>query len=160
MIWLRALSFILLVQVTVVVLVPWWLGRLGPRLALGSWRAVGMLPLVLGTALLLVCNVLFVRQGRGTAAPYDPPRALVIRGPYRYVRNPMYVSATLIVLGWGLWMQAASLLIYTVLLTVAYRLFVRYYEEPRLRARFGPDYADYLASVPPWVPRLGRLRGL
>lgn len=153
MIWLRALSFILLVQVTVVVLVPWWLGRLGPRLTLGPWRAVGLLPLAVGAGLLLVCNLLFVRQGRGTAAPYDPPRALVIRGPYRYVRNPMYVSASLIVVGWGLWMQAVSLLAYAVVVTVAYQLFVRYYEEPRLRARFGPEYAAYTASVPRWIPR-------
>lgn len=154
MIWLRAITFILLVQVTVVGLIPWWLSRLGPRLDLGSLRTVGLIPLAGGVALLVACNVLFVQQGHGTAAPYDPPRTLVVRGPYRYVRNPMYVSALLIVLGLGLWMRATSLLLYAIVLAVAYNIFVRYYEEPRLTALFGEAYTRYVAQVPRWRPRL------
>ena len=156
MIWLRALSFVLLVQSTVVGLIPWWLSRLGPRLALGPWHAVGMIPLAVGVGLLLNCNLLFVRQGHGTAAPYDPPRALVVRGPYRYIRNPMYLSATLIVLGLAFWLRAVSLLLYAIALAGAYQIFVQYYEEPRLTTLFGAAYRTYLVEVPRWCPRLHR----
>jgi protein-S-isoprenylcysteine O-methyltransferase Ste14 len=84
---------------------------------------------------------------------------LVIRGPYRYVRNPMYLSAILIVCGIGLWLRAASLLLYAVVLAGAYHVFVRYHEEPRLTAQFGRAYATYLKRVPRWWPRLGTLQG-
>ena len=154
MIWLRAVSFVLLVQVTVVGIIPWWLSRSGPRLALGPWRLAGLVPLAIGIALLAVCNVRFVREGRGTAAPYDPPPRLVIQGPYRYARNPMYLSASLIVIGLGLWLQAPWLLGWAAVITIAYNLFVRYYEEPHLRSRFGAEYAAYLREVPRWWPRL------
>jgi protein-S-isoprenylcysteine O-methyltransferase Ste14 len=159
MIWLRALSFVLLVQATVVGLIPWWLSRLGPRLEIGAWRVAGLVPLAPGIALLFICNLLFVRHGHGTAAPYDPPRLLVIRGPYRYVRNPMYLSAILIVCGMGLWLRAASLLLYAVVLAGAYHVFVRYHEEPRLTAQFGRAYATYLKRVPRWWPHPSTVRG-
>jgi protein-S-isoprenylcysteine O-methyltransferase Ste14 len=156
MIWLRALGFVLLVQATAVGLVPWWLAPRGPRLALGAWRAAGLPLLAAGLGLLLVCNVYFVLEGRGTAAPYDPPRELVVRGPYRYVRNPMYLGASLIVLGLALWRESLSLLGYAALLSVAYRLFVRFFEEPSLERRFGAAYDRYRRQVPPWLP--GRSR--
>jgi protein-S-isoprenylcysteine O-methyltransferase Ste14 len=153
MIWLRALSFVLLVQATVVGVIPWWLSRFGPHLTLGPWRAIGIVPLGAGLGLLLTCNLLFVRQGRGTAAPYDPPRALVVRGPYRFIRNPMYLSAILIVAGSALWLGAVSVLVYALALAGAYQLFVRYYEEPRLTSLFGPAYRGYAEEVPRWWPR-------
>jgi protein-S-isoprenylcysteine O-methyltransferase Ste14 len=159
MIWLRALSFVLLVQFTVVGLIPWWLSRLGPHWPLGSWRLLGIVPLAAGLSLLLTSNVLFVRQGHGTAAPYDPPRALVLRGPYRHIRNPMYLSAILIVVGSGLWLGALSVLVYAAALAGAYELFVRYYEEPRLTGVFGTAYRDYVARVPRWWPRPRGVRG-
>ena len=94
------------------------------------------------------CNWAFVVRGRGTAAPYDPPRELVVQGLYRYVRNPMYISAVLIVLGIGLWTGAASLFGYSLLLALSYHLFVRYYEEPHPQRVFGQSYAEYCAGVP------------
>ena len=156
MIWLRALSFILAVQVTVLAVVPWLLAAdgAGPRLEIGAARWAGLLPLALGAAALLWCNAAFVVRGRGTAAPYDPPRELVAAGLYRHVRNPMYVSAALIVLGEALLARRAVLLGYAAALAVAYHLFVRLYEEPRLRRSFGPAYASYCAEVPRWLPRL------
>jgi protein-S-isoprenylcysteine O-methyltransferase Ste14 len=109
--------------------------------------------------LLLASNLLFVRQGHGTAAPYDPPQALVVRGPYRFIRNPMYLSAILIVVGLALWLGALSVLLYALALAGAYQLFVCYYEEPRLKSLFGPAYEGYVAQVPRWWPRLGAVRG-
>jgi protein-S-isoprenylcysteine O-methyltransferase Ste14 len=154
MIWLRALSFVIAVQLTVVGVIPWLLARVGPRLPMGPWHWLGVVPLTIGTLALLWCNWAFVMRGRGTAAPYDPPRALVVQGLYRHVRNPMYVSAGLIVLGIGLWTGAAILLAYFPLLALSYHVFVRYYEEPRLERVFGQSYAEYCAAVPRWCPRV------
>ena len=154
MIWLRALSFVFTVQLTVIGVIPWLLAGFGPRLPTSFWRLIGIVPLATGGLVLLWCNWLFVVQGCGTAAPYDPPRTLVAQGVYRYVRNPMYVSAILIVLGAGLWTGAVSLFGYALLLALGYHLFVRYYEEPRLQRQFGSSYSDYCASVPRWWPRV------
>lgn len=154
MIWLRALSFVLAVQLTVIGIIPWLLADVGPRLPIGRWHWLGIVPLAIGALALLWCNWAFVTRGRGTAAPYDPPRALVIQGLYRYVRNPMYVSATLIVLGIGIWTSAAILFGYSLLLALSYQIFVRFYEEPRLRRVFGQSYLEYCAAVPRWWPRL------
>ena len=154
MIWLRALSFIVAVQLTVIGVIPWLLADVGPRLPMGAWRWIGIGPLAMGGLALLWCNWIFVKRGRGTAAPYDPPRVLVAHGLYRHVRNPMYVSAVLIVFGAGLWTGSTSLFIYSLLLAFSYHLFVRYYEEPRLQRGFGMAYADYCAGVPRWRQRM------
>src|ERR1044071_8936636 len=114
MIWLRALSFIVAVQLTVLGVVPWLLADSGPLLPIGPWHWLGIVPLAIGGLALLWCNWAFVTRGRGTAAPYDPPRALVVQGLYRYVRNPMYVSAILIVTGIGLWTGAEVLFGYSL----------------------------------------------
>lgn len=154
MIWLRALSFVVAVQLTVIGAIPWFLVRVGPRLPMKLWHWFGIVPLAIGGLALLWCNWAFVVQGRGTAAPYDPPRALVVRGLYRHVRNPMYVSAVLIVFGIGIWTGTASLFGYSILLALSYHLFVRYYEEPHLQRVFGQSYAEYCAAVPRWWPRI------
>src|SRR5678816_3933493 len=150
MIWFRALSFVVAVQLTVTVAIPWLLARVGPRLQMGGWHWLGIVPLAIGCLALLWCNWAFVVQGRGTAAPYDPPRALVVQGLYRHVRNPMYVSAGLIVFGIGLWTGAASLFLYGLLLALSYHVFVRFYEEPHLQHVFGQAYAEYCVAVPRW----------
>jgi protein-S-isoprenylcysteine O-methyltransferase Ste14 len=154
MIWFRALFFVVAVQLTVIGAIPWLLARVGSRLPMGVWHWLGIVPLAIGCLALLWCNWAFVVQGRGTAAPYDPPRALVVQGLYRHVRNPMYVSAVLIVLGIALWTGAASLFGYSFLLALSYHLFVRYYEEPHLQRVFGQSYAEYCAGVPRWRPRV------
>ena len=159
MIWLRALFFIVAVQLTVIGVIPWLLVGVGPRVSLGFLHFFGIVPLVTGGFALLWCNWAFVVQGRGTAAPYDPPRALVAQGLYRYVRNPMYICAILIVFGAGLWTGAAILFGYALLLAVSYHLFVSYYEEPRLQRKFGASYEDYCAAVPRWWPRVTPWRG-
>jgi len=153
-IWLRALSFVVAVQFTVIAVIPWLLAGVGPRVPMSFLHLIGMVLLATGSLALLWCNWVFVVQGRGTAAPYDPPRALVAQGLYSYVRNPMYVSAVLIVLGAGLWTGAASLFGYAILLALSYYLFVCYYEEPCLQREFGAAYADYCAGVPRWWPRV------
>ena len=113
---------------------------------------VGIACIVGGTALLAACIIEFARSGRGTLSPVDPPRHLVVRGLYRYVRNPMYLSVTTIVLGEALLTRSRPLGIYWLLWFAAVNLFVIGYEEPTLRSRFGQSYEDYAARVGRWIP--------
>jgi protein-S-isoprenylcysteine O-methyltransferase Ste14 len=113
-------------------------------------RAAGWLLISLGAALYLWCAAGFV-AGQGTPAPIDAPRTLVVRGPYRYTRNPMYVAVLTAVLGQALLHRSTSVLLYAGLLWVAFELFVRGYEEPHLASRFGATYDDYRARVPRWL---------
>jgi protein-S-isoprenylcysteine O-methyltransferase Ste14 len=116
-------------------------------------HVLGLAGVTLGTGLLVACIWEFARRGRGTLSPVDPPRQLVVRGPYRYVRNPMYLSVTTIVLGEVLMTGSGGLLLYWALWFLAANLFVLGYEEPALRRRFGSSYEHYVATVGRWVPR-------
>ena len=107
-----------------------------------------------GAALLAACIVEFARSGRGTLSPVDPPRRLVVRGLYRYVRNPMYLSVTTIVLGEALLVRSFALLVYWMIFFGAANLFVIGYEEPYLRQRFGASYDAYTRQVGRWIPTL------
>jgi protein-S-isoprenylcysteine O-methyltransferase Ste14 len=115
---------------------------------------LGLLGMAVGSVLLAVCILEFARSGRGTLSPVDPPRTLVVRGPYRYVRNPMYLGVTLIVLGEALLTNSRGLVTYWVIWFAAVNLFVMGYEEPALRRQFGAGYERYAAAVGRWVPRL------
>ena len=117
---------------------------------------LGLLAIGLGSALLGTCIWEFARSGHGTLAPVDPPRELVVRGLYRYVRNPMYLSVTAIVLGEFLLTGSRPLLVYWVVWFVVVNLFVIGYEEPTLRRRFGESYERYTRDVGRWLPRLKR----
>ena len=94
----------------------------------------------------------FVFVGKGTPAPFDPPRRLVIRGPYRFVRNPMYIGAGLGLAGAAISYQSMSIAIYAGLFLITAHLFVVFYEEPTLRRMFGPEYERYCGSVRRWWP--------
>jgi protein-S-isoprenylcysteine O-methyltransferase Ste14 len=147
--------FTILVPGTELVLIPLvvvFLG-LGPRLELGSARYSGLVPLLVGLGVILRCFADFIYRGRGTPAPYDPPRELVVAGLYRYVRNPQYLGVVLVILGEALLTGMAVLLGYFAIMAVGYHLFVRYYEEPTLGRLFGGSYTRYQESVPRWLPR-------
>ena len=92
--------------------------------------------------------------GRGTPAPIDPPKELVARGLYRYVRNPMYVGVMSILVGEALIFASRTLVWYAVTVFIGFNLFVLLYEEPTLRHKFGAAYERYCAAVPRWLPRL------
>ena len=113
---------------------------------------LGLAAICVGVVLLGICIWEFARRGRGTLAPVDPPRTLVVQGLYRYVRNPMYVGVTTIVLGEALLTGSRALLAYWAVWFLAVNLFVIGYEEPTLHRRFGPAYERYRAAVGRWVP--------
>jgi len=121
-----------------------------------AWQWSGALLLGLGALLFLYCQGLFLFRGRGTPAPFDPPRRIVCRGPYKWVRNPMYLAVLAIVAGEALFLQSLHIGVYWVCLVCALHLMVVLYEEGDLRMRFGAMYEDYRRDVPRWLPRKPR----
>ena len=157
MVALKTLLFTILVPGTVTVLVPYLLLSWGVQIfsfEVGPIRFLGLLPILMGAVTYLWCAWDFTFTGRGTPAPIDPPKELVVKGLYRYVRNPMYVGITLILLGEALLFEAAVLFLYAGLLLVCAHLFIVYYEEPTLRRLFEASYESYCKSVSRWIPRL------
>ena len=120
---------------------------------IGAPQIAGMIIGAIGAAVALWCVFTFAFIGKGTPAPFDPPRLLVIRGPYRFVRNPMYIGAGLALLGAALFYQSWPLLIYAAVFFLATHLFVLVYEEPTLRQTFGEEYETYCRRVRRWWPR-------
>ena len=114
---------------------------------------IGLTSITIGASLLAACIWEFATRGRGTLSPVDPPRQLVVRGLYRHVRNPMYLSVTAIVLGEVLLTRSMPLLIYWVVWFIAANIFVLVYEEPTLRAQFGATYDAYCRDVGRWLPK-------
>jgi len=106
-----------------------------------------------GAGVILHCVWLFATRGQGTPAPFDPPKKLVWRGLYKWVRNPMYLGLFALVAGEALFLRSIHILVYLVCLTCVVQLFVLGYEETALRLKFGAMYEDYKRAVPRWLPR-------
>ena len=156
-IWLRAAAFIVLMPGAIAGWLPLWIaGRLSSpwRAPDASWRWLGLALVAAGWAVLLWCARDFARRGRGTPAPYDPPRELVTEGLYRYTRNPMYVGVVTAIVGFAIWLDSRAVLVYAACMAVAFHLRVLLYEEPTLRRLFGSEFDAYCARVPRWVPWL------
>ena len=105
-----------------------------------------------GGLLAAYCVVIFGLRGQGTPAPIDPPKIFVVTGPYRYMRNPMYVGAICILLGAGLIVRSFSIVLLALTFWALAHIFVLFYEEPSLELRFGESYAQYRRKVSRWIP--------
>jgi protein-S-isoprenylcysteine O-methyltransferase Ste14 len=127
------------------------------HLAIPVWiRPLGWVLAFLGALLCIWCISTFVARGKGTPAPFDPPREFVAEGPYRYVRNPMYIGGFGALFGAGLAFLSPAILGVAVLFLLLVYLLVVLYEEPSLGNRFGAPYLQYKSSVHRWLPRLPR----
>jgi protein-S-isoprenylcysteine O-methyltransferase Ste14 len=161
MMWFRHLLSIAILPFTVAVLVPLWIARryhLEPSLG-GSapeWalQAAGLALLALGLVFFAASLRRFATEGQGTLAPWDPPRELVLRGPYRYVRNPMISGVLLVLFGESLVLLSAAHAEWAVCFLVANLIYIPLIEEPQLRSRFGAPYVEYCRHVPRVLPRL------
>jgi protein-S-isoprenylcysteine O-methyltransferase Ste14 len=149
MLW-RALFAFLALPGVVAIAVPAWF-------AAGAWRGggrffvVGLLPLFAGFSLLLWCVRDFYVAGKGTLAPWSPPRHLVTVGLYRFSRNPMYVAVALMLGGWALAFASLTIAIYAVFVIAAFQLRVVFGEEPWLARTHGAMWDEYKARVPRWL---------
>jgi protein-S-isoprenylcysteine O-methyltransferase Ste14 len=156
-----SLVFLCLAPGIVVGLVPWWITgwrTSDASLDIMAVRMLGAALLLVGLAVLLHAYLRFVVEGLGTPAPIAPPSNLVVGGLYRFVRNPMYLAVVSTLVGQALLLGQAALLWYAAAVGLAQAAFVRLYEEPVLRSRFGHQYDEYRAAVPAWIPRLSPWR--
>jgi len=149
MLWRALLAFLALPGI-VAIAVPAWFAASALRSG-GSFHAVGLLPLGAGFLLLLWCVRDFYVAGKGTLAPWSPPRHLVTVGLYQYSRNPMYVSVATMLAGWSLSFMSRSLAIYAGIVIVAFHIRVIVAEEPWLARSFGAQWDEYRARVPRWL---------
>ncbi len=152
---LKTLLWSVFVPGAVTILVPYLL--LSSKLELlpvelSSFRFLGVVPITLATLLYLWCAWDFTFTGKGTPAPFDPPREIVVRGLYRYIRNPMYVAVLLMLSGEAVWFESVLILIYAAIVFSVFHVWVIFYEEPTLKRRFGESYEKYCRRVSRWIP--------
>ncbi|MGQ9525668.1 MAG: methyltransferase family protein [Armatimonadota bacterium] len=159
MLILKTFLFTTVASGTIAVIIPLFLLPHPPLryLTFAPDTAFGMALFLAGTALYSWCAACFVLEGRGTPAPFDPPRRLVAVGPYRVVRNPMYLAGTIALFGEALLLRSFWHLGYTAAFLAASHIRVVFWEEPALRRAFGRDYEEYCRRVPRWFPRHLRL---
>ena len=151
---LKTILFFLLIPGLCLGAVPVWLIQTTPELfSLGLFRWLAVPLLLVGWTVIIWCCWNFTVQGCGTPSPFDPPRELVLVGLYRYVRNPIYIGATIVLVGYVFWSPSLPILLMPVICFSAANLFVRFYEEPHLHKTFGTAYEYYCRSVPRWLPR-------
>lgn len=149
--------FLLLAPGTVAGLIPWWISGWhlhAPFLGFAGFRVVGVILIAAGLAVLLESFARFAFQGVGTPAPVFPTMHLVVKGFYRFVRNPMYVAVVSLILGQALLLGSRHILEYAVIAWAVTHFFVLTYEEPTLQRSFGAEYEAFCAHVPRWIPRL------
>jgi len=151
--FLKNLIFTIFVPGTVAVVIPYLIGqRRGPH---WYWSII---PFAAGAAIYLRCVWDFGVIGRGTPAPIDAPKVLVVRGLFKYVRNPIYIGVILVILGWVIYFASRAILVYALAVALAFHLFVVLVEEPSLRRQFGESYEIYRRSVRRWLPGKPRRR--
>ncbi len=156
--WAVPLVWAVLV-LAVQILLPWAIARLGPRFgwseaAPGGWNLAGLLPVALGLGLYAWCLAFhFISYPASVRVGFSPP-LLVVAGPYRFSRNPMYLSALIAWLGWTIFYGSPSILAALVLLWSVFAIRVIPSEERQLQQMFGDDYLDYKRSVPRWLGRV------
>ena len=121
---------------------------------LGVFRYFGWVPIVVSVVIYFWCSPIFVFIGKGTPIHSAPPKELVVKGLYRFVRNPMYIAGFLLLAGEVLLFQSKDLIIYLLAMFGVINLFVLAVEEPRLSKNFGGTYKRYRKSVRRWIPRL------
>ncbi len=147
----KNLFFTVLVPGTVAVYLPLLIAR--SRSPTSGPAFIGLAILVVGAAIYSWAVWDFATFGRGTPAPIDAPQKLVVRGLYRYTRNPMYVGVLTVILGWAALFGALRLVLYALLVGTCFHLFIVLYEERHLRAEFGGQYEAYCSQVSRWLPR-------
>jgi protein-S-isoprenylcysteine O-methyltransferase Ste14 len=158
--WLaiRSVAWTIAIPGLVTIYIPWAFFGLSSAVikARDPLQLSGLFFASVGAVFLLACIWEFLRYGRGTLSPIDPPASLVVRGLYKYVRNPMYLSVLGVLLGEGLIAPSLGLLEYTLGWFIWINTVVLFYEEPALSRTFGNSYRAYAAAVPRWLPRLPR----
>jgi protein-S-isoprenylcysteine O-methyltransferase Ste14 len=152
---IRTLIFTVFVPGFWTVLMPYWMLPHGVWPDVRGACAAGWLLIAEGIALYFACAFWgFAVRGKGTPLPLDPPKKLVVEGPYRIVRNPMYWGVGSVVLGEAAIFHSVALAELAAAFAVGVILFVLFIEEPALKQKFGAEYEEYCRQVPRWIPRV------
>jgi protein-S-isoprenylcysteine O-methyltransferase Ste14 len=159
---LRLVKTIIVLPGTVLVFIPGAIllatqdSKFAPELASPTqvWFWLASLAAIIGLALSGWTVMLFMKFGQGTPAPWDPPKRMVIRGPYRHVRNPMITGALLILLAEAILFQSLPIATWMTVFFIGNAIYFPLIEEKGLEKRFGDEYRNYKANVPRWIPRL------
>jgi protein-S-isoprenylcysteine O-methyltransferase Ste14 len=141
------LAFLVLPGIVAFLAPPLLVSRMETR----SFNIAGVVPFIAGVVVLLWCVRDFYVAGKGTLAPWDPPKHLVRVGLYRCSRNPMYVGVLLILIGWTTGFRTQSLVIYTIVVAILFHLRVLLYEEPWLARTFPAEWTEYKSRAPRWI---------
>ena len=155
MVLLKDIIFTIFVPGTITILIPYWILTRNFAVVSSHWgmpQYLALLPVLLGVSVYFRCVWDFASVGRGTPAPIDPPKVLVVCGLYRYVRNPIYLGVLFVLLGEAVFFESWALSRYAIGVFVIFHLFVIVYEEPSLRRKFGESYERYCRSVRRWIP--------
>ncbi len=155
--WLviKNLIFTILVPGTVAGYIPFIMIKRKYDFNIIQWNLFSVASLflfVVGILIYFWCLWDFAITGRGTPAPIDAPKKLVVNGLYSYVRNPMYFGVLFVILGWGLLFGSFELLLYAIIVWIAFHLFAIFIEEPALKRQFGEPYNHYRGFVKRWIP--------
>lgn len=158
-VYIRSLIFTLIAPTTVVGWLPYWIANskldshlIGKAPDIFLTDLIGYLLIAVGAAIYLWCVYDFTFIGRGTPAIFDPPKKLVIRGLYKYMRNPMYIGVLTAILGQVFVYGSLAVFLYGICWWIVFSLFVHFYEERALCKQFGEDYLHYLQKVNRWFP--------
>jgi protein-S-isoprenylcysteine O-methyltransferase Ste14 len=158
---IRHLLAIAILPFTVAVLVPIWIARrkavafaMGGSLGEVALQLAGAASLGVGLLLFAASLRRFATEGQGTLAPWDPPRALVVRGPYRFVRNPMISGVIFVLFGEALVLVSPPHGVWAIAFLVLNLVYIPLFEEPQLAHRFGEPYREYCRHVRRFLPRL------
>ena len=149
-------AFASVVLLLIFAVLPRWAAEFNQELGWPRWRSpitkvIGVALFVGGVGVVLYCSRLFVRLGKGTPVPIDPPKELVVSGLYRFSRNPIHLAQVAVLLSYFCYFGELSLLLYAAHWAVIVHVWVVLIEEPDLRNRFGAAYVDYTKRVPRWV---------
>lgn len=145
-----------LVGIVFFILLPYFFVQLNSYFLLPVYsnyllKILGTIFILFGASLFIYCSRLFLILGKGTPAPVEPPKKLVMEDLYRYSRNPIYIGYFMILLGEFLFFGQLLLLVYFFLSLIGINYYVKYYEEPILKKRFGKNYKEYLKKIPRWL---------
>lgn len=148
----------LLLPLTAVIIIPWVLLYFFPSLMpkFDIFKFAGIIFLISGSLLIVLTIRLFTSIGKGTLAPWDPTKKLVIVGPYKYTRNPMISGVFFILVGETLWFKSIALSVYAIAFFLFNDVYFRLSEEKGMEKRFGKEYLEYKKKTPRWIPRLSR----
>ena len=160
--WLQIVISIIVLPFTVLVAVPWAILQLSNDVCY-AWMCTFPLSIVRlvvaglllggGFVLFVWTNILFIRQGDGTLAPWYPAQKLIVEGPYRYMRNPMIGGVLLMLLGEGVLFTSIPIFLWFLAFFVLNAIYLPLSEERGLKNRFGEEFERYLENVPAWIPR-------